>query len=222
MPENVANAPKLLLGKDLPMLVRLLKSTDSNVSSMLGLSIHRWYVMSADGTRKTRNPKKKDTGAATGDENGDQADAMHKGEEPLIPRYAIMTRFLMSHPHYVAEPSFEDLLKALQELDPSMDHRKLAIILGLELSAGDRVRLNNELVVSLSNKLSPTANKMIALIYTNLQLAKSEEEKRLLLDRLIENVNQEAAARGIPYGLIWEKGGWTKNATHPSLKTQKK
>lgn len=205
MQKNVANtSAHLLVGKDLPRLVRILKSTDAHISAMLGLTIGRWYILSADGTRKKRNSASQDV-------------TKQKGNEPLIPRHAIMTRFLLENPKYGNPPTFNDLLDELKELDPEMNHRKLAIILGLEPTAGDRIMQSTGRVMAASTKLSPTATNMIILIYNNLKYSKSREQKIELLQRLVDNVNNEAEARGIAFGRIWEKGGWNKYATNPAL-----
>lgn len=204
MQNIVAQGGRLLLGKDLPTLAKKLKKTDAHVSWLLGLNIGRWYVITADGSRKKRNK----TMPSSGEQGGDL---------PLIPRHSIMARFLMSNPEYAQPPSFHDLLEELSAIDPSIDHRKLAIILGLEPTAGDRMIQSSGKSLVGGTKLSPTAANMINLIYTNLKFAADLDQKKDLLRKLIDNVNQEAAARGIPFGKIWEKGGWTRLATRPEL-----
>lgn len=212
----------ILLGKHLQLLAKKLSKTDTYVSFWVGLTINRWYQITDDGTRKKRNKRQKNTSKGVDPKE-------LKGNQPLMPRHAILTRFLINNPEYfhAINVSFDDLfqeidgfftanrafLEPMGEFYESFSYSKLAIILGLEPSAAVRVQEG-------ANSISPTATNMINIIYINLKLAETVEQKFDLINRLKENVDEEAAARGIPYGKIWEKGGFSKLATRPEIAMQ--
>lgn len=193
---------QLLEGRHLVELANTLAVTDREAAALTGYTINGYYKASADGTRRQRN-KNLITAAKPKEEM--------KGFEPLIPRQAILVRLLLNHPDFFLKADFDVLHEFVMATDPSVTRSHMAIMLGLEPSAAIRVENGNK-------KLSPSVSQLINIIYINMLIASNDKERQEIIDALRKNVNAEAAARGIPYGEIWLKGGFTKLATHPRLK----
>ena len=175
----------LILGKQLIGLSDRLNTSKQHVMTMFGMGPARWYDITA---------KK-------------------HADEPLISRYAVLTRLLANYPELYPNTNlvnFSTVFSQCLEIDPEFKPEHLAIMLGLEPNSGNRLMLN-------SNRKTVTIDMMLYIMYQKLSEAKSREEKMHWFNIFKNNAEQEANARLIDLHVLWKKGGWNNSSKHPAI-----
>lgn len=182
---NESSADELILGKQLIGLSDRLNTSKQHVMVMYGMGPARWY----DVTAKKH------------------------ADEPLISRYAILTRLLGNHPDLYPNTSlirFSTVYDLCKDIEPDFKPEHLAIILGLEPNSGQRL-------MQKSSRNTNTIDMMLFIMHSKLSSAVSKEDKKYWFNLFKGNAEEEAKARLIDLDVLWKKGGWSNSSKHPSI-----